>query len=317
MILEPPPEEVRLHDGSRLIRTPDSRFRDLSGYPFAPHYVEDLTSLPGARMHFLDEGDRASGEVFLCLHGAPTWSYVYRKMIPIFAEPGHRVVAPDLIGCGRSDKPMRKADYSFRLHRNLLLEFIARLDLRNITLVCQDWGGLLGLTLPMEMPERFTRVLVMNTTLTPGRLRFNWMFRTWRLWAGLSPDLRVSRVVKINEWRLSKEECAAYDAPFPDRRYKAGARAFPGMVPLRPHDAGADILGRAGDWWSEQWRGDSFMAIGTKDHALGWNTMRPLRRLIRNCPEPMLVDAGHYIQERGETIARRALEHFGMAGRSH
>ena len=295
-----------------ILRTPDSRFRDLPGYSFAPHYLEHLDTVPGARLHYLDEGNPESDEVFLCLHGAPTWSYLYRKMIPIFAASGHRVVVPDFIGFGRSDKLADKSDYSFYLHRNVLLEVIERLDLRNITLVCQDWGGLVGLTLPLEMPERFRRVLVMNTTLTPSLLRFNPTFRIWRLWAGLSRNLHPGRVVKLCEPRLSREERAAYDAPYPGRRYKAGARAFPAMVPLRPTDPGAEILRRAETWWRDDWRGDAFMAIGTRDYALGRHTMLPLQRGIRNCPDPMLVKAGHYVQERGEQVATRALEHFGL-----
>jgi len=298
-----------------LLRTPDSRFEDLDGYPFAPHYLDDLSAVPGARLHYLDEGDPTSKEVFLCLHGAPTWSYLYRKMIPIFAAPGHRVIAPDLIGCGRSDKLVHRADYSFHMHRAVLLEFIERLDLRNITLVCQDWGGLLGLTLPLEMPDRFARLLVMNTALRTSKLRFNPTFRLWRLWAAASPDVNPGNVVKITEWRVTAAERAAYNAPFPDRRYKAGARAFPAMVPLRPSDDGADLLRRAETWWSEEWTGEAFMAIGTRDDALGHNTMQPLRRAIRNCPEPLLVKAGHYVQERGEVVAERALEHFGLSQR--
>lgn len=296
------------------LRTPDDRFEDLDGFAFEPNYLENLARVPGARLHYLDEGDPTSDEVFLCLHGAPTWSYLYRKMIPIFAAPGHRVVAPDLIGCGKSDKLPNKSDYSFHLHRDVLLELITRLDLRNITLVCQDWGGILGMTLPLEMPDRFSRLVVMNTALRTWDLRFNPTFRTWRLWAALSPNVSPGRVVKVTEWNLTKAERAAYDAPFPDRRYKAGARAFPAMVPLRATDEGADVLRRAEHWWREDWRGEAFMAIGSKDGALGSRMMRPLQGTIRNCPEPLVLDAGHYVQERGELVAERALEHFGLAG---
>jgi len=297
----------------RWLRTPDSRFEGLDGYAFAPHYLSDLACLPGARLHYLDEGEGESGEVFLCLHGAPTWSYLYRKMIPIFAAPGHRVVAPDLLGCGRSDKPTRREDYSLRLHRDALIELIERLDLRDITLVCQDWGGILGMTLPLAMPERFARLVVMNTALRTWELRFNPTFRAWRCWAALSPNLRPGRVVWLNERRLTRAERAAYDAPFPDRRYVAGARAFPAMVPLRDIDEGANLLRRAERWWREDWRGETFMAIGARDGALGPRAMRPLRGTIRGCPEPLLVDAGHYVQERGAVVAKRALERFGLA----
>jgi len=234
-------------------------------------------------------------------------------MIPIFAEPGHRVLALDLLGCGKSDKLPAVADYSYTLHRKLLIEFVERLDLRNVTLVCQDWGGLLGLTLPMELPGRFERVLAMNTTLMPYLLRYNLMFRIWRMWAWLSPGIRPGYVVKLNEWRLTAQERAAYDAPYPDRRYTAGARAFPAHVPLQRVDDGADILQRAVTWWREDWDGDALLAIGTKDFALGRHTMLPLQRVIRNCPDPLLLrGVSHYVQERGEDVARRALAHFGL-----
>lgn len=297
---------------AEILRTPEERFNNLDSYPFEPHYLEDLDSVPGARMHYVDEGPRDSKEVFLCLHGAPTWSYVYRKMIPIFAAQGHRVIALDLIGCGRSDKLLNQSDYSYHLHRNSLIEFIEKLDLTNITLVCQDWGGLLGLTLPMDMPGRFKRLLIMNTTLPATRLRFNPTFRVWRLWARLSPNIHIGNVVKICEWSVTKTERESYNAPYPDRRYKAGVRAFPALVPLSPKDEGAAILERAAEWFPKNWQGDSFMAIGTKDHALGRNTMLPLRKLIPNCPEPLLVKAGHYVQEQGVEIAEGALQHFGL-----
>jgi haloalkane dehalogenase len=250
--------------------------------------------------------------VFLCLHGEPTWSYLYRKMIPVFTAAGHRVVAPDLIGFGRSDKLVRKRDYSFPLHRSLLLQLIERLDLRNITLVCQDWGGVLGLTLPMEMPSRFPRLLVMNTALATGDLPFSWPFFLWRTWVRLSPNLNVGRVLRMGEPRLTPPEIAAYDAPFPDRKYKAGPSVFPSLVPIRPSDPGADISRRAREWWRSEWEGQAFMAIGTRDPILGLRPMKALRKIIRNCPEPLLVDAGHFVQERGEEVARQALERFGL-----
>ncbi|MEM8951443.1 MAG: alpha/beta fold hydrolase, partial [Pseudomonadota bacterium] len=142
------------------LRTPDDRFRDLPGFDFAPHYVDSLPGYEGLRGHYLDEGDPTSDDVFLCLHGEPSWSYLYRKMIPVFAAAGIRVIAPDWLGFGRSDKPVEDAVYSFDFHRDYMLAFIRHLDLRNITLVCQDWGGVLGLTLPMEMPDRFKRLLI-------------------------------------------------------------------------------------------------------------------------------------------------------------
>jgi len=149
----------------RVLRTPEERFKNLPGYPFEPNYIEDLQGYENLRMHYVDEGSKESDIVFLCLHGEPSWSYLYRKMIPIFVEAGYRAVAPDLFGFGKSDKLVEDDNYSFKFHRNAVISFIKYLDLKNIALVCQDWGGILGLTLPMEMPDRFTRLLIMNTFL--------------------------------------------------------------------------------------------------------------------------------------------------------
>ena len=147
------------------LRTPDDRFENLVDYPFEPNYVEDLDGYEGLRGHYVDEGSKDAEEVFLCLHGEPAWSYLYRKMIPEFVLAGGRVVAPDLLGFGKSDKPIGEDTYTFEFHRNYLIQLIERLDLKNITLVCQDWGGLLGLTLPMDMQRRFKRLIIMNTGL--------------------------------------------------------------------------------------------------------------------------------------------------------
>ena len=153
---------------TEVLRTPEERFADLPGFPYDPVYIDDLKGFEGLRMHYVDEGRKDAESVFLCLHGEPTWSYLYRKMIPIFAGSGHRVVAPDYFGFGRSDKIVEEEVYTFDFHRNALMSFIEQLELRNLTLVCQDWGGILGLTLPMEMTERFSRLLIMNTTLGTG-----------------------------------------------------------------------------------------------------------------------------------------------------
>ena len=175
------------------LRTPDERFAALPGFPFAPHYVD---ALPGLRMHYVDEGPRAAPHTFLCLHGQPTWAYLYRRMIPAFVAAGARVVAPDLYGFGRSDKPRDEAWYTFTRHRDSLAAFVARLDLRGVTLVCQDWGGILGLTLPMDMPERFARLVVMNTALGTGDAPLGEGFLAWRAWSNKNPDMDVAKLMK-------------------------------------------------------------------------------------------------------------------------
>ena len=182
---------------------------------------------------------------FLCLHGQPTWSYLYRRMIPIFAAAGHRVVAPDFLGFGRSDKPTDETVYTFDFHRDALLGLIAALDLRNIVLVVQDWGGLIGLTLPMADPERYAALLVMNTTLGTGDEPLSQGFLDWRAFSNRNPDMDIAGLMKRACPHLTTAEAAAYAAPFPDASYKAGVRRFPNLVPDRP-DAGGAALSRAG-----------------------------------------------------------------------
>lgn len=294
-----------------FLRTPDERFGHLPGFAFAPHYIEGLPGADGLRMHYVDEGPREAPGVFLCLHGEPTWAYSYRRMLPVFVAAGHRVVAVDLFGFGRSDKPVDDAWYTFDRHRQALLGFIERLDLRDITLVCQDWGGLLGLTLPPDMPGRFARVLVMNTTLATGDVPLGAGFLAWRQWVREHPDVPVGRLLGRACPHLCAEECAAYDAPFPDGRYKAGVRRFPELVPDRPDAPGAAVSRRARDWWRTAWCGQTFMAVGMTDPVLGPPVMEALRDTIRGCPAPMrLAEAGHFTQEWGARIAVDALARF-------
>ncbi|HYM30597.1 MAG TPA: haloalkane dehalogenase [Candidatus Cybelea sp.] len=297
---------------TEALRTPDERFANLPGFAFAPHYVENLPGYAGLRAHYLDEGPRDAREVFLCLHGQPTWAYLYRKMVPVFAAAGHRAVAPDFFGFGRSDKPVDEATYGFAFHRDMLKRLIERLDLRNITLVVQDWGGILGLTLPMDMPERFTRLLIMNTAFGTGDLPLGEGFLAWRAWCAKNPDMDIPKLMARSCPQLSPEECAAYGAPYPDVRYKAGVRRFPPMVPEFPDSDGAAISRRARDWFSTAWNGRTFMAVGMKDPVLGPKIMAGVRQHIRSCPPPYEVaDGGHFLQEWGGEVARAALAAFG------
>jgi pimeloyl-ACP methyl ester carboxylesterase len=246
---------------------------------------------------------------WLCLHGEPTWSYLYRKMIPVFTAAGHRVVAPDFVGFGRSDKFEEDAAYHFHFHRDMLLELIERPDLQSIRLVCQDWGGLLGLTLPMAMPERFTGLLVMNTALNTGDMNLGKGFLAWREFARQNPDLDVAALMKRSTPVLSEDEAAAYAAPFPDVSYKAGVRRFPEMVAEVPDVEGAALSRDARAWWQAHWTGKSFMAIGMQDPVLGPPAMGYLHTLIPDCPPPMEIEeGGHFVQEWGEPIARKALQ---------
>ena len=290
-----------------VLRTPDERFAGLPGWPYAPQYLQ----IDGLRMHYVDEGPRDAAVTALCLHGQPSWSYLYRKMIPVFAAAGVRVVAPDWFGFGRSDKPEDDAWYTFDRHRDSMLRFIEQMDLRNVLLVVQDWGGLLGLTLPLQQPERTTRLLVMNTGQGTGTVTEG--FKQWRAYANSQPDMAIGKLFLRGNPGMTAEEAAAYDAPFPDVRYKAGVRRFPNLVPDSDDAPGADISRQAARFWSERWQGDSFMAIGMQDPVLGPPAMQSLRKLIRGCPEPMEVaDGGHFVQERGGPVAEAALRHFGL-----
>ena len=293
------------------VRTPDERFENLPGYNFSPNYVDNLPGYEGLRVHYLDEGPEDADRVFLCLHGQPSWAYLYRKMLPVFVESGARVICPDWLGFGRSDKPTEDAVYTYHFHRNMMLELIKRLNLKNITLVCQDWGGLLGLTIPMEFPDQFSRLLVMNTAIATGQSPGEG-FESWRAYNRTQPDLDVAALMKRGTPVLSDEEAAAYGAPFVDVTYKAGVRRFPDMVMTDPGMEGVETSKKAAAWWSNDWQGESFMAVGAQDPVLGPDQMQHLRRTIRGCPEPMMIeDGGHFVQEWGEQIARAALKAWG------
>ena len=290
------------------MRTPDERFAGLPDWPYAARYL----SHDGFRVHTIDEGAPDAHITALCLHGNPTWSYLYRHMLPVFTAADLRVVAPDLIGFGRSDKPSEESVHTWELHRGMLLALVERLDLRNILLVVQDWGGLFGLTLPLAMPERFTRLLVMNTAIATGEIGEG--FRQWRAYSNAQPDLPVGKLMRRGKPDMSRAEADAYDAPFPDAGHKAALRAFPNLVPDVEDAPGAALGREAAAFWRERWTGESFMAVGMKDPVLGPPVMNRLARMIRGCPPPMEVpEAGHFIQEWGAPIARAALKHFGLA----
>ena len=292
------------------LRTPDERFRDLPDFPYESRYVDDLPGYEELRLAYLDEGP-SDGEVVLCLHGEPSWSYLYRRMIRVFTERGLRVIAPDFYGFGRSDKPVDDDVYTWDFHRGSLVALVERLQLSRVTLVVQDWGGLLGLTLPVDYPDLVSRLLIMNTGFavgtppTPG-------FLAWRDFVATTPDFDVAQLFRSSEPYLTDAESEAYAAPFPDSSYMAGARRFPQLVPIDDSAPGVAISREAVTWWAQTWDGPTFMAVGVNDPVIGPKVMEIMRSLIRGCPEPMLVESGHFVPERGDEIARAALDAWGV-----
>jgi len=225
-----------------VLRTPDTRFTDLPGYPFAAHYRQVT---PELRLHYVDEGPR-DGAPVLMLHGEPTWSYLYRHMIPPVAAAGLRVLAPDLIGFGKSDKLDSRAAYSYSGQVAWMRHWIEALDLNGVTLVCQDWGSLIGLRLAAESPQRFARIVLSNGGLPTGETPMPMVWRVWEKFARLSPWFPIGRIVQSGtKRRLSESERAAYDAPFPDERSKEGARIYPSLVPVRHDDPESEANRRA------------------------------------------------------------------------
>lgn len=256
----------------------------------------------------VDEGPEEADRVFLCLHGQPSWSFVYRHMIPVFLETGARVVAPDLFGFGRSDKPVDDAAYTFDFHRQSLMALIEALDVRNVTLVVQDWGGILGLTIPPDMPARFDRLLVMNTVLGLGGGSTEG-FDAWRAFHRENPDYDMAALFQTYVPGMSDAAAAAYAAPFPDARYRAGARRFPFLVMTERHMEGVDLSRRAAQWWRSDWQGDSFMAVGERDTLIPPSLMEKMHGILGiRRPALMLPEAGHFVQEtHGAEVARAAL----------
>jgi haloalkane dehalogenase len=300
----------------RALRTPDERFESLPGYPFAPHYVEVPDGEGGSlRAHYVDEG-RPDAPVVLLMHGEPSWSYLYRKMIPALTDAGLRCVAPDLIGFGRSDKPAEVADYSFERHVEWMrAALLHELGLHEITLVGQDWGGLVGLRLVAEHGERFARVVVANTGLPTGDHPMSEAFMAWQRFSQEVPVFPVGRIVAGGcATELAPEVVAAYDAPFPDESYKAGARAFPLLVPTSPDDPAAPANRAAWEVLSG-WRKPLLTAFSDGD-AITRGGERVFHELVPGAqgqPHTTIAGGGHFLQEdRGEELAH-VVEAFVIA----
>ncbi len=286
----------------KALRTPDQRFADLPGYPFAPHYAEVDG---GIRIHYADEGPR-DGDPVLMLHGEPSWSYLYRKMIPIITAAGLRAIAPDLVGFGRSDKPSERADYTYQRHVDWMHGLLRALDLRRATFVGQDWGGLIGLRLVAEDSDRFDRVVVANTGLPTGDQKMSEAFHAWRKFSQETPEFPVGRIVSGGcATKLPDEVIAAYDAPFPDDSYKAGARQFPMLVPATPDDPAAPANRKA---WESLSRWDKpFLTAFSDSDPITRGADENMRERIpgsKGQKHTTIKGGGHFLQEdKGEELA--------------
>jgi haloalkane dehalogenase len=284
------------------LRTPDERFAGPPGYNFAPHYA----GVAGLRVHYVDEGRRDAQPV-LMLHGEPSWAYLYRKMIPVITAAGLRAVAPDLIGFGRSDKPVSRDDYTYDAHVAWIVSLLEQIDLRGITLVCQDWGGLIGLRVAAEHPDRFARIVASNTFLPTGDDPPGEAFLRWQEFSQKAPALHIGNIVNGGcTTALPPEIIAAYDAPFPDESYKAGARKFPMLVPTRPDDPASAGNRRAWEVLSK-WEKPFLCAFGDADPVTrgGDAIFQSKVPGAKGQPHTTIAGGGHFIQEdRGEELAR-------------
>lgn len=294
-----------------VLRTPDERFANLPDFPFEPHYVEvDSGAGTTLRMHYLDEGP-PDGEVVLLLHGEPSWSYLYRKMIPVLVDAGLRAVAIDLVGFGRSDKPTRREDYTYAAHTDWTWAAIEAIGLTDLTLVCQDWGGLIGLRLVAEQPERFVRVVAANTMLPTGDHHPGKAFLAWQKFSQEVPVFPAGQILNgATVSTLEPEVIAAYDAPFPDDGYLAGARQFPMLVPTGPDDPAAPRNRVA---WEALGRFDRPFLCAFSDSDPITGAAEPVLRSHVSGAEGQdhvtIVDAGHFLQEdKGRELAAAVVE---------
>ncbi len=290
-----------------ILNTADSRFANIPDYPFLPNYLEVET---GLRMHYVDEGPR-DGEIVLLLHGEPSWSFLYRKMIPVFANAGYRVLAPDLIGFGKSSKPTETTDYSYALHIQWVQTWLAALDLKDITLFAQDWGGLIGLRLVTAEPERFSRVAVGNTGLPTGDQKMPKAFIQWQQFSQTVAVFPFEMIMQESTvGKLSQEILDAYTAPFPNASYIAGARIFPAFVPTTSDDVESENNRNA---WKilQQWE-KPFLTLFSDSDPVTKGGEVPFQKFVpgaKDQPHKIIEQAGHFLQEdKGEEIANYLVE---------
>jgi haloalkane dehalogenase len=291
----------------KVLRTPDERFDGLPEFPYEPHYLMVPDSEGGGlRIHYVDEGPKEA-EPVLMMHGEPSWSFLYRKMIPIFLEAGYRAVAPDLVGFGRSDKPADRSDYAYNRHVAWMQAWLEQVDLKRITLVCQDWGGLIGLRLLAARPERFARVVVANTGLPTGDFPISEAFLQWRRFSVEVPEFNVGAIINMGTLSYLPEEILrAYNAPFPDETYKEGARIFPSLVPIAPDDPAAPANRQA---WEVLSRFDKpFLTAFSDGDPITRGGEQVFQKRVPGAqgqPHTVVQGGGHFLQEdRGEVFAR-------------
>lgn len=293
----------------QVLRTPDSCFADLVEWPYEPVYT-DVTSSDGTviRVAHVDAGPSDAAETILCMHGEPTWSYLYRKMIPIFTAAGHRVIAPDLVGFGRSDKPTELNDYTYERHVDWMSQWLVKNNFRNLTLVCQDWGSLIGLRLATAFPQRFARIVLANGGLPTGDPPPNEAFLNWRKFSQTVPVFTTSKIIEGGcvSKPLAPEVLAAYDAPYPEERFKAGARIFPTLVPAGLDDPSRPANLHAWDQlatWTKP-----FVCMFSDGDPVTRNGEWAFRRTVPGCegmPHTTIVGGGHFLQEdKGPELAR-------------
>jgi len=295
----------------KALRTPTSQFANLPDYPFAPHYVEIDD---GLQMHFVDEGPR-DADVVLLLHGEPSWSYLYRKMIPVFVKAGYRAIAPDLVGFGKSDKPEAREDYTYQSHVKWMTTFVEKLKLQKVTLFVQDWGGLIGLRIATTHADMFDRIVAANTFLPAGYAKFPDAFEVWKNFSQTVPVFPVGNIIDRGTTAdLSPEVIAAYNAPFPDESYKAGARQFPAIVPTASDDP--EALANREHWAIlDKWE-KPFLTLFSDNDPITKGAEKVLMKRIpgaQNQPHEIIESAGHFLQEeKGEEIAEKMVR--WMAG---